>query len=49
MQHDRHVEGLFEISVWMECLRRAGVEPTRLTYEHPEVSYELNVFVGIRV
>lgn len=47
VEHDRHLEGLFPRSDWMNCLAEAGFEPERVQFNHSEVpEMELEVFVG---
>ena len=49
VEHDRHVEGLFSRATWLQLLRDVGFEARALSFEHSEVAYELEVFVGRRV
>lgn len=48
VEHDRHIEGLFGRSEWLQVLREAGFTPTVLPFDHSELepgSYELFVAV----
>jgi len=47
MLHDRHVEGLFSLDDWIGLLDEAGFRAQALRYTHPDVDYEMVVFVGI--
>lgn len=49
VEHDRHIEGLFSRSEWLELLADAGFEPRVVPFDHSELepdSYE--VFVCVR-
>lgn len=46
--HDRHVEGLFPRTQWLETLREAGFEPASRAFQHSEVDYPIEVFIGRR-
>jgi SAM-dependent methyltransferase len=46
--HDRHVEGLFPRDTWLELLRDVGFGAEVRSFEHSDVAYELEVFVGVR-
>ena len=49
VEHDRHIEGLFGRTEWMQLLADAGFEPHNLPFDHSELtpgSYE--VFVGVK-
>ena len=48
VRHDRHVEGLFPESTWLDVLRPAGFEPTALTSVHSEHVAETRMFVGVK-
>jgi SAM-dependent methyltransferase len=48
VRHDRHLEGLFAIAVWMDILRRADFRPHLLKHRHPDELIERVVFVGTR-
>jgi SAM-dependent methyltransferase len=45
-EHDRHVEGLFPRAEWLGLMAEVGFEPRALPYEHSEVEYAAEVFVG---
>lgn len=49
VEHDRHIEGLFGRSEWLQLLTDAGFEPHNVPFEHSELepgSYE--VFIGVK-
>ena len=49
VEHDRHVEGLFERAEWLQLLAEVGFTPRVLRFDHSELepgSYEL--FLGVR-
>ncbi len=49
VEHERHIEGLFGRSEWMELLAEAGFQPQNVPFSHSELepgSYEL--FLGIK-
>jgi hypothetical protein len=46
VESDRHVEGLFSRDVWLRLMSDAGFSPKVIPFEHSEVDYELEVFVG---
>lgn len=49
VQHDRHVEGLFPRTVWLELLERGGFVPEAVPFEHSDLpDRELHVFVARR-
>jgi|SRR5271165_351430 len=48
IDHDRHVEGLFPRAVWLRVLGDAGFVAQNATFEHSEVEYPLELFVGIK-
>ena len=44
VEHDRHLEGLFERQRWLRLLREAGFAPEVVPFDHSELeagSYEL--------
>lgn len=46
--HDRHMEGLFRRSVWVETLQAVGFAAESRSFTHSEVERPLEVFVGRR-
>jgi SAM-dependent methyltransferase len=46
VEHDRHVEGLFSRADWLRLLSEAGFEPRAVPFDHSEVDYAAEVFVG---
>src|SRR5688572_4716733 len=46
--HDRHVEGLFSVSTWLDTFRAAGFEATAKPYRHTEVERPIDVFIARR-
>lgn len=46
VEHDRHVEGLFSRADWLRLLAEVGFEPRAVPFEHSEVDYAAEVFVG---
>jgi SAM-dependent methyltransferase len=45
---DRHVDGLFSRADWLRLLAEAGFEPRVVSFDHTEVDYTIEVFVGRR-
>ena len=37
VEHDRHIEGLFSRSRWLQILREAGFEPSVVAFDHSEL------------
>ncbi|MBM3734957.1 MAG: class I SAM-dependent methyltransferase [Acidobacteria bacterium] len=48
VEHDRHVEGLFSRADWIRLLRQTGFDPVPAVFEHSEVDYPLDLFIGVR-
>ncbi len=49
LEHDRHIEGLFSRSVWLQSLAKAGYQATVVPFEESESAPEaIDVFVGRR-
>ena len=46
--HDRHVEGLFSASAWLDVLRSAGFDAHPQAYKHSEVDRPIDMFLGRR-
>ena len=46
--HDRHIEGLFSKSLWVDTLRAVGFVAEARSFTHSEVERPLEVFVGRR-
>ncbi len=46
--HDRHVEGLFSVSTWLETFRAVGFDAHPQPYRHSEVERPIDVFVAQR-
>jgi SAM-dependent methyltransferase len=46
--HDRHVEGLFSESAWLDVLRSAGFDGHPQAYKHSEVDRPIDMFLGRR-
>jgi SAM-dependent methyltransferase len=46
VEHDRHVDGLFSRADWLRLLAEAGFEPRVVPFEHTEIDYAAEVFVG---
>ena len=46
--HDRHLVGLFARAEWLELIRIAGFTPSRLPFNHSELDYEGDVFLGLK-
>ena len=46
VEHDRHVEGLFSRADWLRLLSEVGFEPRAVPFDHSEVEYAAEVFVG---
>jgi hypothetical protein len=46
VESDRHVEGLFSREDWLRWMAEAGFSPKVIPFEHSEVDYEIEVFVG---
>jgi shikimate kinase/SAM-dependent methyltransferase len=44
---DRHELGLFPRRVWLELLVEAGLDAAAVPFDHSEVDYTLEVFIGI--
>jgi hypothetical protein len=47
-EHDRHVEGLFRRAEWLSVLRGVGFNAKAVTFQHSDVDYPLEIFVGTR-
>ena len=43
---DTHVLGLFSRADWLEVIERAGLAATAIPFDHSEVGYTLEVFIG---
>jgi SAM-dependent methyltransferase len=37
VEHDRHIEGLFPRSLWLQLMREAGFEPSVVPFDHSEL------------
>ena len=48
VESDRHVEGLFSREVWLRLMSEAGFSPKAIPFEHSDVDYEIQVFVGLK-
>jgi SAM-dependent methyltransferase len=48
VEHDRHIDGLFSRNDWLQWLAEAGFEPKTVPFEHSEVDWTMEVFVGVR-
>jgi SAM-dependent methyltransferase len=48
VEHDRHVEGLFPRAAWLLLFREAGFVPNNVVFEHSDVGYPLDLFVGVK-
>lgn len=48
VEHDRHIEGLFSRDVWLRAIESAGFQAELLPFEHSEVEWLLQVFIGHR-
>jgi SAM-dependent methyltransferase len=46
--HDRHIEGAFSRSFWLETMAAVGFAPQAKRFSHSEVERLLEVFVGVR-
>jgi SAM-dependent methyltransferase len=49
VEHDRHIEGLFVRSEWLQLLTDAGFQPRNMPFDHSELepgSYE--IFIGVK-
>ena len=46
--HDRHIEGLFSQTEWLEAMREVGFSGEARSFAHTEVERLLQVFVGRR-
>jgi SAM-dependent methyltransferase len=46
VEQDRHVEGLFTRADWLRLLADVGFEPGVVPFDHSEVDYTIEVFVG---
>jgi len=46
VESDRHVEGLFGQDDWLSWMAEAGFTSRAIPFEHSDVDYELEVFVG---
>jgi SAM-dependent methyltransferase len=49
VEHDRHIEGLFGRSEWLQVLADAGFQPRNIPFDHSELepgSYE--IFIGLK-
>jgi SAM-dependent methyltransferase len=48
VESDRHVEGLFSRDIWLRLMSEAGFKPKAMPFEHSDVDYEIEVFVGAK-
>ncbi|MQA89973.1 MAG: methyltransferase domain-containing protein [Gemmatimonas sp.] len=48
VEHDRHIEGLFERATWLSIMTDVGFEARGVPFVHSEVDYNLEVFIGHR-
>ena len=48
VEHDRHDEGLFSRSDWLQWLSDAGLACRAVRFEHSEVDYAAEIFVGLK-
>ena len=46
--HDRHVEGLFSESTWLDVLRSVGFDARTQAYKHSEVYRPIDMFIARR-
>ena len=46
VESDRHVEGLFSRDVWLRLMSEAGFSAKVIAFDHSDVDYKLEVFVG---
>jgi SAM-dependent methyltransferase len=46
--HDRHVEGLFSVSTWLDMFRAVGFDARPQPYRHTEVERPIDVFLARR-
>ena len=46
--HDRHVEGLFSVSTWLDTFRAVGFDARPRPYRHTEVERPIDVFLARR-
>jgi SAM-dependent methyltransferase len=46
--YDRHVCGLFSRADWLRLLEEVGFQASVVPFEHSEVAYTLDVFVGVK-
>jgi SAM-dependent methyltransferase len=47
VRQERHTEGLFPMADWMRLLNQAGFDAQSSRHQHPDVSFESVVFVGV--
>jgi trans-aconitate methyltransferase len=49
VEHDRHIEGLFQRQQWLDWLAEAGFEPRAIPFVHSEIEPgTMEVFVGVK-
>lgn len=46
--HDRHIEGLFSVSTWLDTFRSVGFDARPQPYRHTEVERPIDVFLARR-
>jgi SAM-dependent methyltransferase len=46
VEHDRHLEGLFARADWIRFLTEAGFDARSVPFEHSDVDWTMEVFVG---
>lgn len=48
VEHDRHIEGLFSRETWLQAIEAAGFRAEVIPFEHSEIEWLLQVFIGRR-
>jgi trans-aconitate methyltransferase len=46
IESDQHLEGLFAREEWLQWMAEAGFKPKAMPFEHSDVDYRIEVFVG---
>lgn len=46
--YDRHITGLFPRATWLRLLEETGFTPNALPYQHSEVEWLMEMFLGVR-
>jgi hypothetical protein len=48
VEHDRQIEGLFSRAEWLALIEHAGFRATTARFEHSDIDYSVEVFIGVR-